>query len=446
MSVADFIEDYFELNPGEKLKLHDYQREFLECPSKFRLVLKARQVGISSVVAWEALAYALLEPRLTILFVSASHRQAIELLNYVKRILSNLRLKKPIPTLEETKQSIIFENGSRIISLPNNPNTIQGIRAHRVYIDEFAIMDNDRKILEAILPSISLGGYVTIISRPFGQRGEFYRLVKEAREGKNEFTLFEIPWTRCKYKPYRDNVEKLKKIFEPASFRETFCCEFIDETRSYFPYELMLPCVDETLTQPRPGMDLRFGIDFGRKQNSTVITIVESKGDYFYVRHIKEFLGISYTTQLSYISRKINDLQPSIVNVDEFGVGVRLFEELREKHGSIIVPVGLSNQVKNELITNLRILFEDKKIRIPRNEKLMAQLHALQRKVSGGYIKWEPGKSEEWGKHDDYVWSLAMAVGKKYVPQISYFKIGESHELKGYIPEFKTSLFKEEEE
>lgn len=447
MTVAEFIEDFFELNPDEELILHDYQREYLEEKSQFRLILKSRQVGISSVISWEALAYSLLYPNQTNLFVSASYRQAIELLNYVKRVLSNLRLKTNVPTTEETKQSLIFENNSRIISLPNNPNTIQGIRAHRIYIDEFAIMDNDKKILEAILPSISLGGYVTILSRPYGKRGEFYRLVREARQNKNQFVLFEIPYTRCKHPGFQNMIRKLRKILDPISFRETYMCEFVDETRSYFPYELMLPCIDNNLTRPALGMDLIFGIDFGRKQNSTVISVIERRGDYQYVRQIKEFLGVGYTTQLSYMGKRIEDLKPKEVRVDEFGVGIRLFEELREKHGSIIIPVKFSNKIKQDMITDLRIVFEDKKIRIPKNDKLIAQLHALERKYERGFIRWEPGKTEEFGRHDDFVWSLAMAVSKKYIPQTKHFRVGDEHpDLRGFNRKFKESLIPKEEE
>lgn len=427
MSIADFAEDHFELMPGEPLRLYAYQREFLENEDQFRLILKARQVGMSSVIAWEALAHALLYRHQTILFVSASQRQATELLNYVKRVLSNLRLKRPVKTLQETQQTVVVaDTMSRIISLPNSPNTIQGLRAHLIYIDEYAIMDNDRQILEAILPSISHGGRVVILSRPYGKRGEFYRLVHEARRNKNQFTLFEVPYTRIPDERIRKNIEQFRDILDPLSFSESYMCEFVDEGKSYFPYELQLPCVDDELSPPRPTMDLVFGVDFGKVRNSTVITIVEERGDYHYVRKIKEFVGVLYSSQLNWLSDRIEELGPKEVRVDEYGVGVKLFEDLRNKHGSIIIPVKFDNRNKNEMIATLRIAFEDKKIRIPRNDVLISQLHALQKKIERGYIKWEPGRTEDYGKHDDYVWSLAMAVSKKTVPQLKYFKMGET--------------------
>lgn len=76
------------------------------------------------------------------------------------------------------------------------------------------------------------------------------------------------------------------------------------------------------------------------------------------------------------------------------------------------------------MITNLRILFEDKKIRIPNNEKMIAQLHALERKPSGPNVRWEPGKTTRFGTHDDYVWSLAMGVQGKRTRGTSEFYVG----------------------
>jgi phage FluMu gp28-like protein len=424
--VSAFIEEHFELEPGIGMKLYDFQKNIIDSGAKFRIINKARQLGISSACSWEALAYAILVPNSTHLFISVSERQAMELLNvYVKRVLDNLRKKFHINVLEETKTHIKLDNGSRIISLPNNPNTVQGIRAHRIYIDEYSLFKNDREMLEAILPSISHGGTVTLISRPFGKRGEFYRIYNEAKKGVNEFVLFEIPYTELKDPTYQAMIEKIRNTLDEITFRESYCCEFIDEATSYFPYDMLIQCVDDNLTTPKPGMRLKFGIDFGRKQNSTVITIVEVNDKMNYIREIKEFTGVPYTTQLAFISRKIEDLKPEKVNVDEFGVGVRLFEELRAKHGSVINPIQLTTATKSKMISDLRIIFEDKRIRIPRNDKLMQQLHALVRTVSGGYERWEPGNTEEFGKHDDFVWSLVMAVSSKTGVQIKYFKTGE---------------------
>ena len=450
-TIADFIEEYFQIldtTTGEigPIRLQPYQRNYIECDAQFRLINKARQIGMSSTISWEALAHAILEPDQTILFISIAERQAVELLAYVKGVLENTKRVHHIGVVAENKTEIKLDNGSRILSLPNSPNTVQGIRAHRIYVDEFALFKDDSKMLESILPSISHGGVVTILSRPAGKRGQFYRLVRESEQGKNNFVLFTIPYIECKLHEYQKNVAAIRKVMDEISFREQYMCEFIDETTSFFPYDLLLPCVDDNIVESRPGMGLRFGIDFGRKINSTVIMEVEIKPDAVFIRHMKEFCGVQYGTQLVYINERIKLMKPEIVNVDEFGVGIRLFEELRNEHGSVIFPVQLITTTKDKMIQDLRIMFEEKKIRIPRHDKLIQQLHALQRTISGGYIKWEPGTTEDFGKHDDYVWALAMAVSKAYYPQTDYFVTGDtSPDAVGYRPELHESVFQDEE-
>jgi phage FluMu gp28-like protein len=425
-SIADFIEEHFELDPGKHVKLEFYQRDILECPNPFRIINKARQIGVSTVISWEALAYALLVPNQTILLISVSERQATELLAYIKRILDNFKLNNHVVLLEETKTHVRLDNNSRIISLPNSVRTVQGIRANRVYIDEFSLFEQDKAMLDAIIPSISHGGCITIVSRPFGKRGEFYRIFNEAQLGKGNFTPFEIPWTSCNIGKYREGVELIRKGMDELAFQEQYNCQFLDEATSFFPYEILIPCLDENMTGPRDEMNLKFGIDFGRKINATVVTVVEFKENYRYVRHLKEFTGTNFSTQLQYINDRIKEWKPNNVTVDDFGLGMRLFEELREKHGGMINPAHLDVNTKNAMINELRMLFEDKKIRIPRNDKLLQQLHALLRSMSGGVPKWEPGKTEDYGRHDDYVWSLCMAVCLGTINQLSYFIAGDA--------------------
>jgi len=439
--VLKFIEDNMRLEYNKPIKLYPYQKEIILCDSQFRLILKARQVGISTVIAMESLAYALLFKGQTILIVSASERQAQEILNYVKNLLFNMpdEIRNKIALLEETKSSLRFSNGSRILSLPNNPNTVQGFRANRIYIDEFAHFINDKAMTQALIPSISHGGCVTIVSTPAGKRGEFYRLYTEAMMGRNDFKVFTIPYTKCPSEVYRKSVESIKSSMDAPEFRLAYCCEFVDEKESYFPFNIILPCVDDRLNMvPSKDMRLTFGIDFGKQLSSTVVIVVENKKDLKVVRYIKEFRNTPYSIQLRWISNRILTWNPEKVFIDATGIGIRLHEEMRESFGSRIVPVKLYNPERQRILSNLRILFEDKKIIIPKNERLISQLHSIRRVPSGPYVKFVHDKH----KHDDYVWALALACSEEKPPQLRYMAVGSERPA----IDFSTSFFEEEEE
>src|SRR6266550_9182789 len=63
----------------------DYQRDFWNDKSRFRIICKARQIGMSQAVGAEVVDKAMKRQR-TILLISRNEDQAIQLLNYCKII------------------------------------------------------------------------------------------------------------------------------------------------------------------------------------------------------------------------------------------------------------------------------------------------------------------------------------------------------------------------
>ena len=68
---------------GQKIHLYEYQKKFLADKSHFRIIMKARQLGLSWVIALEGLFTALTKPYQTILFVSSGEEAAKRVLTYV---------------------------------------------------------------------------------------------------------------------------------------------------------------------------------------------------------------------------------------------------------------------------------------------------------------------------------------------------------------------------
>ncbi|MBI3615148.1 MAG: hypothetical protein HY211_01400 [Candidatus Omnitrophica bacterium] len=377
--------------------LYPYQKNFLADWNRFRIVLKARQIGLSTAIALEGVSSVLKHKRYAALYVSASERQSMNLLSYAYDFLRPLKPK----FLEETKTSFTLANGSSIYSLPNNPNTVRGFAADHVYLDEFAHFQDDKLMLQAIVPSISRGGRLTVVSTPLGKRGEFHRLWTQ----DPKFSKHLCDFTACPDL----KIEELRSTLDEISFRQEYCCEFIDETLAYFPYELILSAVDDTL----PGSSIQgdgmvsLGVDFGKIQDSTVmIGCARSEDSVSRVVHLAEFKKASFAEQLAYLEQLKDRLNPSKILVDATGYGIPLEEQARDKLGSIVEGVTLTSGVKESLITHLRIAFEGRQIKIPRHQALIHQLHGLRRSATAsGVVRYE----HEEGLHDDYVWALALA-------------------------------------
>ena len=380
--------------------LYEYQREFLADKSKLRIVNKSRQIGFSTIIANEICVNSLSHNNQTILCVSPSERQAIHLLGYVYSQLRPLKCNFK----EQTKTSFELANGSSVFSLPNSPKTVRGYPADAVYIDEFAHFTNDEEMWTAIAPSASRGGRITVCSTPLGERGKFHELYT----GEADFSRHEYPHTVC---PDLD-ISLIRKTMDEATFRQEYCCAFLSEMLSFFTYNLILQVVDDSLKNIDVYTDtgqVYIGVDFGKIRDSTVITAVEV-GTPSKVIHIKEFLGTKFSEQMEFIARIASRLKAAQVRVDSTGYGIPLLEQAEDQLSGICAVEGVTftNKTKEAMIMNLKVLFEQGMIRIPRNQKLINQLHTLSRTVSSqGTVRY---RHSDVKMHDDFVWSLALAA------------------------------------
>lgn len=442
VSVREFIEGTCKL-AGDEITLYPYQMEVLESDSKFRIVCKARQIGFSALIAMEALYKAVWYPNKTILFVSTGDRASRRLMEKFREMLDSMQpftMRAELPDgkritatnrlMEDTKREVTFKNGSRVVSLPNNPDGIRGYQATDVYLDEFAFFENPKDIWTAILPSLTRGQTITIVSTPAGKLGEYWKIWDEAdpeRSDRNGFTRFSFPYSKIKSQLSQkmvDQIEILRKNMSQMQFDQEYECQFVDEAISMFPYELIKPCIDDKLpkvTSLKTSNPIYMGIDFGVERNSTVVVFLEKTEDGWRVLEpIKEFIGAKRMEKITgkhvegdfepikiYIEEMLKTVRPTRVFIDANGMGERLNNELRRVYGGLVQPIKATKEIKERLIISLRILFENQSIKIPKNDLLISQLHELRKDVTeGGNVRYKHAS----GKFDDAVWALCYAL------------------------------------
>jgi hypothetical protein len=177
----------------------DWQKRVMRSQSR-RLILNVhRQGGKSSVTAALALWTAMYHADSLILLVSASQRQSSELFAKVQAI--HRLLGKPGGGVTDTATTLGLENGSRVVSLPDSPDTIVGFSAPRLIVaDEAARISDD--MLSALLPMlITNAGRLILMSTPKGRRGIFHQA----------WTATDSDWERVQYRasdnPRLDPVE-----------------------------------------------------------------------------------------------------------------------------------------------------------------------------------------------------------------------------------------------
>jgi phage FluMu gp28-like protein len=173
---------------------------------------------------------------------------------------------------------------------------------------------------------------------------------------------------------------------------------------------------------------LYVGFDVGRKADLSVITVVEKQGNLFLVRGILRIRNMRLPDQelrLGEICRLRNFQRAAI---DMTGLGLGLFEYAQKEYGysrirginfASTVPATQSIRrdgrkrervrVTEAMATELLRLYEDRRIRHPRDAQLRDDLRKPERVTSpGGRVSIAATRDE--AGHADHFWSLALAI------------------------------------
>lgn len=176
--------------------LFGYQEDLLRTFLIHRevIVLKARQLGITELVAAYAV-WAALKPYQTIVAISQGDREAGELIRKARTAWEHLpgflrpALKNPrlLSTLE-------FTNGSRILPQPATERSGRSFNAQILILDEWAWQQFADEVYDAASPTaLSAGNQIIGISTANGVGNLFHQQWLLAQEGRGMHPVF-LPW------------------------------------------------------------------------------------------------------------------------------------------------------------------------------------------------------------------------------------------------------------
>lgn len=185
------------------LVLWDYQAEDLRVfvEERYVVVLKARQLGLTTISMALCLWELLYRPGSNILLVSKDQNtanRALELLDFMWDFLPD-HVRATAPKLENRAATMHvwrFPNGmtSRIVSRPATRTAGAGETATRVVWDEAALADDQEETLRTLMPTTDAGGKMVVFSTARGGHNPFAKLYREAKRGENQFRALFHPW------------------------------------------------------------------------------------------------------------------------------------------------------------------------------------------------------------------------------------------------------------
>ena len=155
-----------------------------------------------------------------------------------------------------------------------------------------------------------------------------------------------------------------------------------------------------------PSVHLFLGLDIGRKEHPSIIDVGEKIGETVWDRLRLEMRGTTFAALKHELYRLLRLPQLKRACIDATGLGMQLAEEAQADFGWKVEPVTFTPSEKASLALELRRDFEDGKLRIARDEKLRADLRALQEEArENGPPRFEGHTATS---HCDRFWALAL--------------------------------------
>jgi len=202
----------------------DCLKDFVD--HRFNIVVKSRQLGLSTLTAAYAVWLALFRKDKTVLVIATKLAVAQNFIKKVKIALSAIPKWMWITEITaKNTQAIEFSNGSMIKAVPTSDDAGRSEALSLLIVDEAAFIRNFDELWKGLYPTLSTGGRVIVVSTPNGTGGQYYELYHRAVSGENEFNHIKLPWD---VHPERDDkwFDKEAKNLNKQQIAQELLCDF----------------------------------------------------------------------------------------------------------------------------------------------------------------------------------------------------------------------------
>jgi len=242
-----FMKNYFYIQHPTKGQLKydpfEYQERLIQTyhENRFSIALMPRQTGKSTSAAGYLLWYSMFVPDAIILIAAHKQSGASEIMTRVRYAYELCPDFIRCGAVTYNKNSIEFDNGSRLVAQATTENTGRGMSITLLYLDEFAFVRNTiaEEFWTSMRPTLATGGKCIITSTPNSDEDQFARIWKQANKtqdeygnenplgiGVNGFKPFRSYWEEH---PERDQAwaDEEREAIGEERFRREHGCEFL---------------------------------------------------------------------------------------------------------------------------------------------------------------------------------------------------------------------------
>ena len=160
----------------------------------YSIILKSRQLGISTLSAGYSLWMMTFHKDKNILCIATKQETAKNMVTKVKFMYENLPSWLKIDAAENNKLNLRLSNGSQIKATSASSDAGRSEAVSLLLIDEAAFIDNIGEIWASAQQTLATGGGCIALSTPYGTGNWFHQTWVRAESRENQFLPIKLPW------------------------------------------------------------------------------------------------------------------------------------------------------------------------------------------------------------------------------------------------------------
>lgn len=282
-----FINNYVKISHPVKgvipFKMYDFQEELIRNfnGNRFNVILKARQLGVSTIIAAYCAWLMLFFRDKNILVLATKFKTAANLVKKTKSMIQYLPDYIKLANIKiDNAASFELDNGSQIKPSTTSTDAGRSESLSLLIVDEAAHVAGLDELWAGIFPTLSTGGKCVIASTPYGVGSFFHKLYTLAESGANDFHPICLPWD---VHPERDRewFDKETRNMSQREINQELLCSFNMSGETVFDGK-SIQKIRNGLREPKykTGFDRNFWIweEYDSKNNYFIVADV-ARGD-----------------------------------------------------------------------------------------------------------------------------------------------------------------------
>ena len=161
----------------------------------YSIILKSRQLGISTLTAGLALHMMIFNKDKFVLVIATKQEVAKNMVSKVRYMYDNLPSWLKEPYSENNKLNLTLKNGSQIKATSSSGDAGRSEAVSMLIVDEAAFIPEIEEIWGSAQQTLATGGRAIVLSTPNGVSNWFHIEWTKAKENKNKFHTIQLHWS-----------------------------------------------------------------------------------------------------------------------------------------------------------------------------------------------------------------------------------------------------------